>query len=71
VTKTKDRNVWQKKKDHLAAEQARLEAEIEDYISTHEAELNELLEEYATIRQQAGESQRESSMKSMHSLMMV
>jgi hypothetical protein len=55
VTKTKERNVWNKKKDHLAAELADLEAEMAAFTSKHEEGLNALLGEYAKIRNQAGE----------------
>ena len=54
VSKTKDRKVWIKKRDHLKAQQAELEAQMTDFIAKHEAELNALLQEYVAVRNQTG-----------------
>jgi len=54
VSKTKDRNLWIKKRDHLKAQQAELEAQMTAFINKHETELNALVLEYAAVRNQTG-----------------
>ncbi|WVR08556.1 hypothetical protein IAU60_005611 [Kwoniella sp. DSM 27419] len=49
----KERGGWQKKKDVLLAEQKVLENEMASFVATHENEINELLQEYWTMRRQA------------------
>jgi hypothetical protein len=56
VSKTKDRNLWIKKRDHLKAQQAALEAEMAAFVAKHEAELNALVQEYAAVRNSTGTS---------------
>ncbi|WRT70674.1 uncharacterized protein IL334_007672 [Kwoniella shivajii] len=51
--RTKERGVWQKQRDVLLAEQRELENEMANFISTHENEINDLLQEYWTMRRQA------------------
>jgi len=58
VSKTKDRNLWIKKRDHLKAQQAALEAEMAAFVAKHEAELNALVQEYAAVRNSTGTSLR-------------
>jgi hypothetical protein len=59
VSKTKDRNLWIKKRDHLKAQQAALEAEMAAFVAKHEAELNALVQEYAAVRNSTGTSFRQ------------
>ena len=58
VSKTKDRNLWIKKRDHLKSQQAALEAEMAAFVAKHEAELNALVQEYAAVRNSTGTSFR-------------
>lgn len=55
VVRAKERGVFQREKDKLLAEQKLLEQEILDFTNQHEAELNDLLQEYWMTRKQAGE----------------
>ncbi len=55
VVRAKERGVWQKEREHLLAEQKEVEAEMAAFVAKHEGEINELLEEYWTMRKQAGE----------------
>ena len=55
VVRAKERGVWQKERDRLLAEQKELEGEIAEFVALHESEINELLQEYWTMRKQAGE----------------
>lgn len=56
VTKSKERTVWQRKRDQLLTEQKQLEQETEEFLAKHDAELNGLLAEYSKIRHDAGKS---------------
>ncbi|WVQ85925.1 hypothetical protein IAT38_008093 [Cryptococcus sp. DSM 104549] len=51
--RTKERGVWQKQRDVLAAEQKALEGEMAAFVTKHENEINELLQEYWAMRRQA------------------
>ncbi|WVW80872.1 hypothetical protein I302_102862 [Kwoniella bestiolae CBS 10118] len=51
--RTKERGGWQKQRDLLLAEQKELENEMANFIQTHENEINDLLQEYWTMRRQA------------------
>ncbi|KAL7422918.1 kinetochore-associated Ndc80 complex subunit nuf2 [Cryptotrichosporon argae] len=53
VVRSKERNHLQKERDALLAEQKELEAQMDAYVATHEAEINGLLNEYWTMRKQA------------------
>lgn len=48
--------MWQKERDQLLLEQKALEEEMSVFVAKHEGEINELLQEYWTMRRQAGES---------------
>jgi kinetochore protein Nuf2 len=56
LVKAKERGVWQKERDQLLLEQKALEEEMSVFVAKHEGEINELLQEYWTMRRQAGES---------------
>ncbi|GFZ48113.1 Probable kinetochore protein NUF2 [Saitozyma sp. JCM 24511] len=49
----KERGVWQKERDQLLLEQKALEEEMSVFVAKHEGEINELLQEYWTMRRQA------------------
>jgi len=49
------RKVWQRERDQLLAEKKAIEDEMEDFVAHHEAEINAMLQEYWTMRKQAGE----------------
>ncbi|WWC72551.1 uncharacterized protein I206_106513 [Kwoniella pini CBS 10737] len=51
--RTKERGGFQKQKDIIIAEQKELESEMTNFINTHESEINDLLQEYWTMRRQA------------------
>ncbi|ORY20756.1 Nuf2 family-domain-containing protein [Naematelia encephala] len=53
MIKSKERGVWQKERDLLLAEQRELEAEMNAFTTAHEQEIDELLQEYWTMRKQA------------------
>ena len=48
--------MWQKEKDHIMAQIKELEDEMASFTATHEGEINNLLQEYWTMRKQAGEA---------------
>jgi len=50
------RKVWQRERDQLLAEKKAIEDEMADFVAHHEAEINAMLQEYWTMRKQAGES---------------
>lgn len=52
---TKERRTWAKERDRLQAEQKAIEEEMAEFVRVHELEINELLQEYWTMRKQAGE----------------
>ncbi|WVQ95615.1 hypothetical protein IAU59_002713 [Kwoniella sp. CBS 9459] len=53
--RTKERGEWQKQRDVLIAEQKELESEMTAFITTHDNEINGMLEEYWNMRRQAEE----------------
>ncbi|TYJ51731.1 hypothetical protein B9479_007683 [Cryptococcus floricola] len=53
MKRTKERHEWQSKRDTLLAQQKKLESEMNAYITKHENEINELLQEYWSMRRQA------------------
>ena len=56
VKRKKEKGVWQKEKDHIMAQIKELEDEMASFTATHEGEINNLLQEYWTMRKQAGEA---------------
>lgn len=56
VERRKERNQWDKQKEALQSELNELLAEEKAWITKHEGELNEMLEEYWTMRKQTGGS---------------
>lgn len=57
MERSKERSVWQRKREVIQSQQKELEAEMAAFVSENEGEINELLGEYWTMRRQAGESQ--------------
>ena len=55
VVRAKERGLWQKEREQILAEQREVEAEMATFVAKHEGEINELLQEYWTMRKQAGE----------------
>ena len=55
VLRSKERGLWQKEQQQILAEQKEVEAEMAAFVTKHEGEINELLQEYWTMRKQAGE----------------
>jgi hypothetical protein len=54
MERSKERSVWQRKREVIQGQQKELEAEMAAFVSKNEAEINELLAEYWTMRRQAG-----------------
>jgi kinetochore protein Nuf2 len=52
---SRERGVWAKQREHLETEQRELEEEMKAFVARHEAELQEVMNEYWTMRRQAGE----------------
>ena len=63
VFQNKERRTWSKERDRLAAEQKAIEEEMAEFVKIHEGEINELLQEYWTMRKQAGESAPRSNVE--------
>ncbi|WWC98584.1 hypothetical protein V866_005476 [Kwoniella sp. B9012] len=63
TVRSKERGVWQKQRDLLLAEQKELENEMSNFIQTHENEINDLLQEYWTMRRQAEDYMNTMSVK--------
>jgi kinetochore protein Nuf2 len=55
MERSKERSVWQRKREVIQSQQKELEAEMAAFVSENEGEINELLGEYWTMRRQAGE----------------
>ncbi|CAD6564978.1 MAG: kinetochore-associated Ndc80 complex subunit nuf2 [Tremellales sp. Tagirdzhanova-0007] len=53
VVRAKERGLWQKEREQILAEQREVEAEMATFVAKHEGEINELLQEYWTMRKQA------------------
>lgn len=56
MLQSKERRTWQKERDRLVAEQKAIEEEMANFVAIHEGEINALLQEYWTMRKQAGTS---------------